>query len=70
MQKVGLTMFGIAAVVVIGYLCKGFFTDAGVPLFLRIAVGVGGIGLLILLVSIGVKRYKDSKDDKFKGVER
>ncbi|MCD6359075.1 MAG: hypothetical protein J7L90_03890 [Dehalococcoidia bacterium] len=70
MQKVGLTMLGIAAVVAIVYSCKTLFTDADVPLTLKIALGVGGLGLVLLLVSIGVKRCKDSKDDKFKGVER
>ena len=70
MQKAGFTLLGVGAVVVIAYLCKGFFTDSSVSLLLRIAVGAVGLGLVLLLASVGVKRYRSSKEDKFKGVER
>ena len=70
MEKVAFALIGGGVVILIGYFCRGFFTAAGIPLVLRIAVGIVGLGLVLLLASIGWRRYKSTKKDDFKEVER
>ncbi len=70
MQKIAWTLIGLGLLVVIGYLCKGFFTAADIPLALRVASGIVGLGLILLLVSIGRERYRAAKKESFEEIER
>jgi len=52
----GWVLFSIGAMIILIYggyrLLNGFFLSDEVSLILKLGVGVGGIGLIILLVSI------------------
>ena len=69
-QKVALILIGIGAVVIIYYGVKGFFFSADVPLAIRIAIGIIGLGILVLL-GIAIKdRRKKAKSEDFKEIEK
>lgn len=72
MQKVAFTFIIIGALVMIGYACKDFFTATDIALAIRIAAGAVGLGLILLLASIGRERYVKSKkeEEDFKEVKR
>ena len=66
-QNIGYLLISAGVLVLIGWAVKGFFLSDAVPLMLRIAVGVIGLGVLILL-GIAVKDRITKKDD-FKEVD-
>jgi uncharacterized membrane protein YuzA (DUF378 family) len=69
-QKVAFALIGIGAVVIIYYGVKGFFLSADVPLAVRIAIGIIGFGILVLL-GIAIKdRRKKAKTEDFKEIEK
>ena len=69
-QKVAFTLIGIGVVVIIYYGVKGFFLSADVPLAIRIAIGIIGFGILVLL-GIAIKdRRKKAKTEDFKEIEK
>ena len=69
-QKVAFILIGIGAVVIIYYGVKGFFFSVGVPLAIRIAIGIIGFGILVLL-GIAIKdRRKKAKTEDFKEIEK
>jgi len=70
-QKVAFTLIGIGVVVIIYYGVKGFFfSSADVPLAIRIAIGIIGFGILVLL-GIAIKdRRKKAKTEDFKEIEK
>ena len=69
-QKVAFTLIGIGVVVIIYYGVKGFFLSADVPLAVRIAIGIIGFGILVLL-GIAIKdRRKKAKTEDFKEIEK
>ncbi len=70
MQKVAWILIGLGILVVIGYASKGFFTAADIPLAFRVAAGIVGLGLVLLLVSVGKERYQTAKKESFKEIER
>ena len=70
MQKAGLTLISIGALVLIGYGSRGFFLNADVPLAIRIAVGVIGVGVAVLIIKVIRDRLAKKKTEKFEEVER
>jgi len=72
MRALGAFMVVSGSLVAIGYLLYWIFTAVAesIPLPLKIASGAAAIGLLLLLISIGRERYKASKEEEFKEVER
>jgi hypothetical protein len=70
MHKIGYTLIGIGALVLVVWGVKEFLTDPGVDLLIRIAVAAVALGLLILIGVVARDRIRASKSDKFKGVQR
>ena len=70
MHKIGYTLIGIGALVLVIWGVKEFLMDPGVDLLIRIAVAAVGLGLLILIGVVARDRIRASKSDKFKGVQR
>jgi len=70
MQKTSIIAIGIGILVLLGYGCRTFFLNADIYLALRIAVGVIGVGVLILVIKVIRDRLAKAKTDKFKEVEK
>ena len=72
MRVLGAFLVVCGSLVAIGYLLYLFFSEVAesIPLPLKIAIAAAVIGLLLLLMSIGRERYKASKEEEFKEVER
>ena len=47
-QNVAFILIGLGILVLIGWAVQGFFTASDISLLIRIAVGVVGVGVLIL----------------------
>ena len=70
MQKLAFFLILIGILLLLAVSVKGFFLSDEIPLLIRIAVGIIGAGVLILIgVAIKDKMRKD-KTDKFKEIER
>jgi hypothetical protein len=70
MQKLAFFLIVIGILLLLAVSVKGFFLSDEIPLLIRIAVGIIGAGVLILIgVAIKDKMRKD-KTDKFKEIER
>jgi predicted anti-sigma-YlaC factor YlaD len=71
---VGWILVSIAAVILLGYtlfeITRGFFLNPGPPILLKIAVGIGGLGLIILLVSTVRERVFAYNRDRYKEIQR
>ncbi len=72
MRALGAFLLVCGSLVAIGYLLYLFFSEVAesIPLPLKIAIAAAVIGLRLLLMSIGRERYKASKEEEFKEVER
>jgi hypothetical protein len=70
MQKVGLILIVVGLVVLLGYGGSSFFMDPEIPLAIRIAVGIVGVGVVVLIVKVVRDRLISRKTDKFEEVER
>ncbi len=69
-QNTAFILIGLGILALIGWAVQGFFTASEIPLLLRIAVGVIGTGVLIL-IGIAIKdRLKKAKKEDFKEVEK
>jgi len=70
MQKVGYVLVGIGIVAIGVWVVRQLFTDPAIGTFLKVAVAVVALGLLVLLGVVLRDRVRASKHDRFKGVER
>jgi len=72
MRLLGAFLLACGSLLGIGYLIYWFFSEVAesIPLPLKIAIAAAAIGFLLLLISIGRERYKASKKEEFKEVER
>lgn len=70
MRILGAFLLICGFVVAIGYLLYWFFSAVDIPLPFKIAIAVAAMGVLLLLISIGRERYRASKEEEFKEVER
>jgi len=70
MQNAAFILIGIGILILIGWAVQGFFMDADIPLFIRIAVGAIGAGVLVLL-GVAIKdRVVKARKENFKEVEK
>ena len=70
MQNVAFILIGMGILVLIGWGVRGFFMEADIPVWIRIAVGAIGGGVLIL-IGVAIKdRLTKAKKDDFKEVEK
>lgn len=69
-QNIAFTLIAIGILVLIGWAVKGFFMAADIPLLIRIAVGIIGAGVLLLIGIVIKDRIKKGKSDDFKEVEK
>lgn len=70
MQNIAFILIGLGILALIGWSVQGFFTASEIPALIRIAVGVIGVGILILVGVVIRDRIKKAKTDDFKEVER
>jgi hypothetical protein len=69
-QNAGFILIGLGILALIGWAVEGFFMSGDIPVLIRIAVGVMGLGVLIL-IGVAIKdRIKKAKDEDFKGVDK
>jgi len=68
-MQIGAIIIGIVILALLGYLGKGFFLNADIPLALRIGVGVIGGGVLALVVRTIRAITSRNKMEKPKEVE-
>ena len=69
-QNIAYILIGLGFLTLIGWAVKGFFTESDIPVLIRIAVGIVGAGVLILIIVAIRDRLKKAKTEDFKGVER
>ena len=69
-QNIAYILIGIGFLALIGWAVKGFFMESDIPLLIRVAVGIMGAGVIILLIVAIRDRLKKAKTEDFKGVER
>ena len=69
-QNVAFILIGLAILVLIGWGVRVFFMSGDIPLLIQIAVGVIGVGVL-LLIGIAIKdRLAKVRTEDFKEVEK
>jgi len=66
----GIILIGTTILVLLGYGCRSFFINSDVHLAIRIAVGVIGAGVLILVIKVIRDRVARSKTRKPREVEK
>jgi len=70
LQKIAFALIAAGILVLIGWGVKGFFLAADIPVWIRIAVGAVGVGVLIL-VGIAIKdRLSKQGKEGFKEVDK
>ena len=69
-QNAAYILIGLGILALIGWAVQGFFTSDDIPVLIRVAVGVMGVGVLIL-IGVAIKdRISRAKDEDFKGVDK
>ena len=70
LQKIAFFLIAAGILVLIGWGVKGFFLAADIPIWIRIAIGAIGVGVLILIgIVIKDRLSKQGKED-FKEVDK
>ena len=69
-QNIAFSLIGIGILVLIGWAVQGFFTASDIPLLIRVAVGVTGAGVLLLVIVAIRDRLKKDKKESFKEVDK
>lgn len=70
MLNVIFIIIGLAVLIIIGWMAKGFFFTDAIPVAFRILLGIvsiGGVGLLLIVIR---DRIKQAKTENFKGVDK
>ena len=70
LQNTLFIVIGLAVVILIGWMAKGFFLEAEIPIFLRILVGVATVAVVALLGIVIRDRIKQAKEEDFKEVDK
>ncbi len=70
LQNVAFILIGIGILVVIGWSVRAFFMAADVPVWIRIAVGAIGAGVLVLIVIAIKDRLTKTKNEDFREVDK
>jgi len=69
-QNAAYILIGLGILALIGWAVQGFFTSDDIPVLIRAAVGVMGVGVLIL-IGVAIKdRISRAKDEDLKGVDK
>ena len=69
-QNAAYILIGLGILALIGWAVQGFFTSDEIPVLIRVAVGVMGAGVLIL-IGVAIKdRISRAKDEDFEGVDK
>ena len=69
MQKVAFVLIGLGVLALIGWRISGFFMNSEISLFIKIATGAIGVGVLILIGVVVRDRWKKGGEDEFKEVK-
>jgi len=70
MQKVAFILIAAGILVLIGWGVRDFFLATDIPVWIRIAVGAIGVGMLIL-IGIAIKdRLSKQGNEDFKEVDK
>jgi membrane protein DedA with SNARE-associated domain len=69
-QNIAFSLIGVGILVLIGWSAQGFFTASDIPLLIRIAVGVMGVGIILLVIVAIKDRCKKAKKESFEEVDR
>jgi hypothetical protein len=70
MVNVIFIIIGLAILTLIGWMAKGFFTAAAVPLVIRILIGIVAVGGISLLLIVIRDRIIQAKKENLKGVDK
>ena len=69
-QKIAYSLIILGVLALIGWWVKVFFMASDIPLFIRIAVGAVGVGILILIGIVVKDRIAKAKTEDFEGVDK
>jgi hypothetical protein len=69
-QNIAYILIGLGFLALIGWAVRGFFMESDIPLLIRVAVGIIGAGVVILIIVAIKDRLKKAKTEDFKGVEK
>lgn len=69
-QNLAYILIGLGFLTLIGWAVKGFFMEDTIPVAIRVAVGIMGIGVVILIIVAIRDRIRKAKTEDFKGVEK
>ena len=69
-QNIGYVLIGLGVLALVGWAIQGFFAASDIPVLIRVAVGVLGLGVLILIVVAIKDRITKAKDEDFEGVDK
>ena len=70
LQKIAFFLIAAGILVLIGWGVKGFFLEADIPIWIRVAVGAIGVGVLIL-IGIAIKdRLSKKGKEGFREVDK
>jgi hypothetical protein len=70
LQNVAFILIGIGILVLIGWSVRAFFMAADIPVWIRIAIGAIGAGVLVLIVIAIKDRITKAKSEDFKEVDK
>jgi hypothetical protein len=70
LQNALFVIIGLAVLTLIGWLARGFFTSAEVPLFVRVIIGVVAVAGVALLGIVIRDRIAQAKKEDFKEVDK
>ena len=68
--NIAYVLIGLGFLTLIGWAVKGFFMESEIPVAIRVAVGIMGVGVVILLIVAIKDRMKKAKTEDFKGVDK
>ena len=69
-QNTAFILIGLGVLALIGWWTQSFFTVSDIPLIIRIAAGLIGIGIVILIGVVIKDRLAKVKTEDFKEVEK
>ena len=70
LQNALFIIIGLAVLILIGWLARGFFTSAEIPLLVRVIIGVVAVAGVALLGIVIRDRIAQAKKEDFKEVDK
>ena len=68
--NIAYILIGLGFLTLIGWAVKGFFLEDTIHIAIRVAVGIMGAGVVILLIVAIRDRMKKAKTEDFEGVDK